>query len=84
VDALTIEGMARPTDSQPLDLRVLRKGKKEDEFQATGIPADHKWLQGMLRGWLEGNKWHPGRWPEFELEARPAGEWSGPLAKVRT
>jgi hypothetical protein len=77
--------MARPDNQpQPLDLRVLRKGRREDEFQATGVPADSAWLKAQLQGWLKGNKWHENRWGEFELEARPAGEWVRPVAKVRT
>lgn len=62
---------------------MLRKGRREDEFQATGDPADPAWLQSQLYGWLKGKKWHPARWAEFELEARPTGEWATPLAKVR-
>jgi hypothetical protein len=62
---------------------VLRRGKREDEFQATGDPADPAWLKGELVKWLKGEKWHEAKWGEFELEARPAGEWVSPLAKVR-
>lgn len=72
-----------PKGPRPLDLRVLRNGKREDEFQATGDPKDFAWLKGELQGWLRGKKWHPNRWREFELEARPAGEWASPVAKVR-
>lgn len=67
--------------ARPLDLEVLRKNRHEDTFQATG-PTDAAWLQLQLREWLTGHKWSPGRWGEFELIARPAGEGKQ-LAKVR-
>ena len=65
-----------------LDLEVLRKNRHEDTFQATGDPGEPGWLQKQLRGWLAGHKWHASRWGEFELVARPAGQWKQ-LAKVR-
>lgn len=65
-----------------LDLEVYRKNRREDTFQATGDPAEPGWLQARLREWLAGHKWHPARWGEFELVARPAGKVKQ-LAKVR-
>jgi Holliday junction resolvase-like predicted endonuclease len=65
-----------------LDLEVLHKGRREDEFEAEGEPGDAAWLQSQLRRWLAANKWARGRWGEFELVAREAGK-SKVQAKVR-
>ena len=65
-----------------LDLEVMRRNRHEDTFQVTGYPSDAAWLQRQLRGWLTGHRWHEGRWGEFELIARPAGQGKQ-LAKVR-
>lgn len=65
-----------------LDLRILRKGRKEDEQQLTADPADLGRLSNYLRGWLQGHKWHPGLWDQFELEARRAGRGKV-VARVR-
>jgi len=67
---------------QPLELEVHRKGRREDAFQATGDLSDFAWMQGELRKWLTGKKWHQDRWTEFELLVRPAGTWDKPV-KVR-
>ena len=71
-----------PVTVLTLDLEVMRRNRHEDTFQATGNPGDAKWLRDQLRGWLTGHKWHEGRWGEFELIARPAGQ-DKQLAKVR-
>ena len=65
-----------------LDLDILRKGRREDTFQATGNPRDAGWLQDRLTTWLADHKWGRSRWGEFELIARPAGQGKK-LAKVR-
>lgn len=69
-------------DAKPLDFRVIRKGVKQDEFQVSADPADHEALEKKLKSWLEGKKWHPVRWKEFEAEVRARGEGKV-LAKVR-
>jgi hypothetical protein len=69
--------------TRQLDLEILRKNRRADEFQVTGDPVDAGWLQERLRDWLTAHKWHPTRWPEFELVARPAGQ-NKTLAKIRT
>lgn len=68
--------------SEPLDLRILRKGKKRDEQQLNADPADLDRLSAYLRGWLEGNGWHPGLWDQFEMEVRRAGRGKV-IVKVR-
>jgi hypothetical protein len=77
--------MEVPMPARALDLEVLRKNRHVDhgKFQATGDPGDPAWLAGQLRAWLAGHKWHPSRWGEFELTARPAGRGGKPLATVR-
>ena len=57
-----------------LDLEVQRNGRREDMFQSAGDPEDLKWLQERLRGWLQANRWHENRWPEFEIITRNRGE----------
>jgi hypothetical protein len=71
-----------PVTVLTLDLEVMRRNRHEDTFQATGNPDDATWLQKRLREWLTGHKWATGRWGEFELIARPAGQGKQ-LAKVR-
>lgn len=68
--------------SEPLDLRILRKGRKEDEQQLNADPADLDRLSAYLRGWLQGHKWHPGLWGQFEMEVRRAGRGKV-ITKVR-
>ena len=68
--------------ARPLDLEVLRRNRPEDTFQVIGDADDKAWLAGQLRGWLSSQKWDPALWREFELVARPAGEWKQ-LGKVR-
>lgn len=65
-----------------LELTVLRRGRKEDTLDLFADPADISALQKVLKGWLQANGWDKGRWPEFELEARHAGEGKV-RAKVR-
>lgn len=57
-----------------LDVEVQRKGRRMDEFEIHADPDDTPVLREALRDWLRGNKWAPGRWPEFELVVRYAGE----------
>jgi hypothetical protein len=71
-----------PVTLLALDLEVRRRNRREDTIQVTGNPGDHAWLQKQLRGWLKGNGWAVGRWGEFEMIARPAGQGKN-LAKVR-
>jgi hypothetical protein len=71
-----------PVTLTALDLDVMRRNRHEDTIQATGNPGNADWLQKQLRGWLRGHGWAEGRWNEFELIARPAGQGKK-LAKVR-
>lgn len=72
-----------PRGPQPLDIEVQRKGRREDRFNLTADLADPAALKAELIKWLKGKKWHPNRWLEFELLARPAGTWDKQV-KVRT
>lgn len=65
-----------------LDLTITRRGRKEDTLDLLADPNDIGTLQKVLKGWLEANKWHAGRWGEFEMEIRYAGEGKV-RAKVR-
>lgn len=60
--------------SQPLDLEILRKNRHEDYITADADPANPAELEKILKGWLSGNKWDKGRWGEFEMLVRRAGE----------
>jgi hypothetical protein len=64
---------------RPLDVEVVRKGRPEARFQVTADADDYPVLRETLRGWLTGHGWSEGRWAEFELKVRFAGEH-----KVRT
>jgi hypothetical protein len=68
--------------ARALDLEVLRNGRPLDTFTANGDPEDPAWLQGRLRGWLEGRGWDRALWGAFEFVAREAGK-QRPLKKVR-
>lgn len=69
-------------DAKPLDFRVLRNGVTKDEFQVSADPTDTDALEKRLKSWLEGKRWHPVRWKDFEAEVRARGD-SKVLAKVR-
>ncbi len=65
--------------ARELQLQILRKGRREDVLTVTADPADTEALRRYLTGWLEGHKWAPGLWPQFELTT-----WTGSrLVKVR-
>jgi hypothetical protein len=57
-----------------LDLTILRKGRTEDRLDLFADPDDVDTLEKTLRNWLVGNKWHAGRWGEFEMQVRYDGE----------
>ena len=65
-----------------LDLEICRKGRHQADLQTEADPENFSILRDHLKGWLSGNKWGEGRWGEFELIARPAGEGKV-LARVR-
>lgn len=65
-----------------LDLEIRRKGRRETALVTEADPADFSGLRDHLRGWLEGEGWDEGRWREFEMVVRPAGEGKV-LARVR-
>ena len=59
---------------RPLDLEILRKNRREAVIETEADPTNYSVLRDHLKGWLEGNGWDRGRWGEFELVARYAGE----------
>jgi hypothetical protein len=67
---------------QPLDLEILRKGRRETVLHADADPDDLSGLRDHLCGWLAGHGWDKGRWGEFELVGRLSGEGKV-LARVR-
>jgi len=67
---------------RPLELRITRKGRHEATIEANADPANPGELRQILTAWLEGNRWHPGRWGEFEMTAFEAGT-SKRAGKVR-
>lgn len=71
-----------PKQPPALDLDVFHRTRREATFQASGDPGDFAWLERELRSWLQANKWHPSKWREFELVARPSGRGEK-LARVR-
>lgn len=66
----------------PLDLEVMRGNRHEDRLSVTADPENPAALREILTGWLEGNKWGRGRWHEFNMLVRYAGE-NKVRAKVR-
>ena len=67
---------------RPLEVQILRKGRKEDVLDVTADPADTIALRALLTDWLRGHGWAEGHWAEFELVAFDAGTWKR-VAKVR-
>jgi hypothetical protein len=63
---------------QELEVEVRRRGRSADEFTVDADPANVSELRDVLRGWLDGNKWHPRLWGQFDLLVRFPGE-----AKIR-
>ena len=61
--------------TQPLDIEIHRKNRREASFKATADPANPKELRDILTGWLKGNKWDKGLWNQFELVAFAEGTW---------
>jgi hypothetical protein len=59
---------------RPLDVEIRRNGRREQRFAVKADPANPAELQDVLEQWLAGNKWHPGRWAEFDMLVRHAGE----------
>jgi hypothetical protein len=68
--------------ARPLEVHILRKGRKEDVLDVTADPADTIALRALLKDWLQGHGWAQGHWPDFELVAFDAGTWKR-VAKVR-
>lgn len=58
-----------------LELEILRRGRHADDIDLHADPDDVGTLKDTLTGWLEGNGWAKGRWGEFELLVRHAGEY---------
>ena len=67
---------------QALELRITRKGRHEATLEVSADPANPSELRQILTGWLGGNGWDRGRWPEFEATVFAAGT-SKRLARVR-
>ena len=65
-----------------LELDIYRKGRHEDTLAVFADPDSKRELRDALVSWLEGHKWSPGRWGEFEAEVRAAGRGKV-LATVR-
>ena len=57
-----------------LNLTITRKGRTEDRLDLFADTDDVATLRDALTAWLKGNKWHAGRWGEFELLVRYDGE----------
>jgi hypothetical protein len=55
-----------------LELLIVRNNRVEDRVDAVGDPEDISWLEGRLRGWLQGGHWHEKTWAQFEVRAREA------------
>ena len=68
--------------ARDLEITILRRGKREDVLDLNADPDNIPGMQAVLKGWLEGNRWHAGRWGEFSAEIRYAGE-SKVRARVR-
>ena len=58
-----------------LELEITRKNRHADYVDLHADPDDVGTLRRTLAGWLEGNGWSEGRWSEFELLVRHAGEY---------
>src|SRR5262249_58877629 len=58
---------------QALEFRITRKGRHEATIEVEADPANPGELRQILTAWLEGERWHPGRWREFEAVAFEAG-----------
>jgi hypothetical protein len=58
-----------------LELTITRKGHKQDVIDLFADPDDVGALERALRGWLEGNKWAQGLWPQFAAEVRVDGAY---------
>jgi hypothetical protein len=57
-----------------LELEILRNGRHEDYLDVQADPENVNLLRGVVINWLQGHKWHEGRWTEFEALVRYAGE----------
>jgi hypothetical protein len=68
--------------ARDLDATIYRKGRPEDTFDLLADPDDTGLLRDTLQGWLTGRKWSKGKWDQFELVVRYAGE-NKVRAKVR-
>lgn len=66
-----------------LDVRILRRGRKQDEFNIQADPENAAAMRDELKNWLRGHGWtDERRWGEFEAEIRFADE-NKVRAKVR-
>jgi hypothetical protein len=58
-----------------LEAQILHNNLTERaRFELNADPDDNATLQRALEAWLRGQKWDKGRWAEFEMIVRPAGE----------
>jgi len=51
-----------------LEVTILRKGRREDQFAVSADPRNPADLRDILHAWLEGNRWDRGRWGEFTMD----------------
>jgi hypothetical protein len=58
-----------------LELRIERKGRRQDTLEITADPADTIGLRRLLTDWLEGEGWDRGLWPQFSMTIFAAGSW---------
>ena len=69
--------------TRDLEIQIMRKGKPEGTLDMHADPDNIPGLQAILRGWLEGNGWSKGLWPQFSADVRLAGS-SKRLRTVRS
>jgi hypothetical protein len=55
-----------------LELLIYRHSRIDARVKAHGDPEDIRWLEGRLKGWLEGNRRPRQTWAQYEIGARPA------------
>lgn len=54
-----------------ITLRILRRGHQVSTVSIDAQPGGIAAMQDALRGWLTGNGWAEGLWPQFEAEYQP-------------
>jgi len=57
-----------------LDFTIVRRSRPVETLNVHADADNVPGLQSILRGWLEGDGWSPGLWPQFTAVVRYAGE----------